>query len=76
MGPLYRDTITRHKKKKPCWMAKDIEGQEKKEITLFIKIISFLVKVPLSFAILQGSFVFFVFFVCVCIVPQGPFSVL
>ena len=27
-------------------MAKDIEGKKKKEITLFIKLISFLVKVP------------------------------
>ena len=46
MGPLYRDTITRDKKKNPCWMAKDIEGQKKKYITLFIKLISFLFKVP------------------------------
>ena len=61
MGPLYRDTITRHKKNLAGWQ-KIWRGKKKKEITLFIKLISFLVKVPCrlpSFKVLLFSFLFF-----------------
>ena len=56
-------------------MAKDIEGQEKKkEITLFIKLISFLFKVACRLPSFKAFFCLFVFLYNVPVsCPRAPF---
>ena len=56
-------------------MAKDIEGQEKKkkEITLFIKLISFLFKVPCRLPSFKAFFLFAFLYNVPVSRPRAPF---
>lgn len=55
-------------------MAKDIEGQEKKkEITLFIKLISFLFKVPCRLPSFKAFFLFAFLYNVPVSCPRAPF---